>query len=271
MTPKRCYHRAVPVPLLLLLAVLGGWTEPSARASSPESAVRHYLTTAYEAAIDPATKTADADTKAFEQRVHNVRRVRCIEVARVQIERLETHEHRATAIVGLDIIKREPAEPNVDRWESIPLRVELRSVEDRWLVSQVVLLDDELAEQLTESPEALQNFWNEHPDRATGGLSRAVYRRAMDFLNTAKFKKAAAAATFAAAVAQAAGDPAAESLALGVFVFTGREGPPAEQFRERFIQLAEASGEPDAIARSWYNRGRLGGAPARSQVQRLQA
>jgi CHAT domain-containing protein len=160
-------------------------------------------------------------------------------------------------IVDASIVKTERGV--ADPWvasELLPLRMGLLREKDVWVVASVESLDEETAAQLLSA--ANDELLRELPPGRLPGVARALYERGLALLNAGKFADADRAAVMAQRVAGIAGDRGAEALALGVRMYAvlERDNAAGRQFSRESLALAESVGEPDVLARAWYNRAR---------------
>ncbi|HVE72175.1 MAG TPA: CHAT domain-containing protein [Thermoanaerobaculia bacterium] len=142
--------------------------------------------------------------------------------------------------------------------EIVPLRIHLLRVRDAWTVDRITFVDGERAEALVSASSAQRDqMLIENSGNLSSGLARALYDRALELLNGGKFAEARTAATLARQIANEAGDAATESLASGLAVYVEDDHTIAAAQWDESMVLATRSGDPDALARAWYNRGRL--------------
>lgn len=227
-------------------------------ADSPDEAARRYLLDTYEGRFaEPRPATAQ-----FERKVRHALRVRCFRVEHLDVQNLGVTGDQAVAQVELTVSKRE----RQGAWmpaETIPLRLRLLREQDRWLVSAVEFPDAEFAEQLIAAgADEVRRLLREQPQRVTKSLGRAVYERALALLNAGKFEPAGRAGVLGREIAVAVGDRGGEALAVGIAMYSAPQGDKEAMVRRTAdaVKIAEEVGDPDVLARCWYNHGRAYGA-----------
>jgi len=237
----------------------------SAAAETPESAARRFLALAYDGHFDALPKAPDARTERFERQVRNTLRVRCIRADQVATYVVAGAPERATVHADVGMAKRDPrnASPAWSAVEIVPLRLELVRDRERWLVSEVQNRDEEWAEQLlARSGDERERLLRQHPERLSKGLARAVYARAMAYLNSDQIAQAPDAAELARRIAVESGDRGGEALALGAAanatIYNPVKSEPSIHIRlaAEGLAIAQSAGDPDVLARAWYDRGR---------------
>lgn len=250
-----------PFGLVVICALIAA----PAAAETPETAVRQFLARAYDGRFDDLPKTTNAGTERFERQVRNTLRVRCIRAGDVALSVIAGDSDHATIHAEVGISKRDPqaASPAWSAVEIVPLRVELVRERQRWLVREIRDRDDEWAERLlAENREERERMLHQQPERISRGLARAMYARALASMNSGKFAPASDAAELAKRIAIEAGDRGGEALALGAAanaaVYNPVSNEPYAHIRlatESFA-IAQSLGDPEVLARAWYDRGR---------------
>lgn len=223
-------------------------------AGSAESVVRRYLTLAYDGRLDALPKTPAARTERFERQVRNILRVRCIDVQAMQLS--PAGESTVHADVLIEKRERQGDWTAVD---FVPLRFELVRDGDGWLVAEVANRDEDFAVQLLKaSAEERERLLREQPERIGKGLARALYARVMVHLNHAAWKEAIDANALTMRIALDAADRGGQALSLGAGTFMtdpkDTDGP--DRLSAEAVAIAESLGDPDILARAWYDRGR---------------
>lgn len=217
---------------------------------APDEVVRRFIAIAYDGPLDQWPRASEARLERFERQVRNLRRGRCIRVESASIAVVASGPDRITVHADVAIGRSESAV------EIVPLRVELTRESARWLVSEVHDRDEERAEQvLGANGEERERLLSEGVSK---GLSRALYTRALAYLNNAKWEQAAEVSAMARRVAVEAGDRGGEALAIGAESYTaGLKDPDrAIALSQQSLELAQALGDPEVLARAWYDRGR---------------
>jgi CHAT domain-containing protein/tetratricopeptide (TPR) repeat protein len=253
-----------PVPRVaagaLVIAVALAVATP-ALAGPIDEAARRFVTLAY--AGDPAglSKSEHAATESLERTARNTLRVRCVAVDAVVIRDLSASGEHATVL--LDLVLRTSDRETPAAWkppETISLRVNLVREGEAWLVAGIVFPDEDLADRLLAAgDEERQQLLCAHAGQIGPGVARAAYARAIALTNAAK-GDAARAAALAHQLAQLSGDLRTEALALCVDAFVAwnhGDGATAMRLTERSIEIGQALGDPDVLARAWYTRGRV--------------
>lgn len=249
------------LPLVVICALVA---VPLA-AETPGAAARRFLALAYDGRFDELPKAPDARMQKFERQVRNSLRVRCIRADQVALSVADADAQHATLFAEVGVSKRDPQSdsPAWSALEIVPLRIELVRDGERWLVSEIQNRDEEWSDRLlARSGEEREQLFREHPDLQSKGLARAVYGRALDFMNTGKFAQASDAAELARRIATGIGDRGSEALALGAAANAAVYNPlPNEPYAHMRLAaesfaLAESAGDPDVLARAWYDRGR---------------
>jgi len=253
------------LPVLLFGSMIWGLTASLALADTPETAARQFLARVYDGRFDDLPKTGNARTEHFERQVRNTLRVRCIRADQVAVSVLAADPDRATIHAEVGVSKTDPQIVPL-AWsalEIVPLRVELVRAGERWLVSEIRNRDEEWAEQLlARTCEEREQMLRQHPDRLSRGLVRAVYARAMAYLSSTTFAQAPDAAELARRIAVQIGDRGGEALALGAAANAAVNNPPANEpyahmrLAAESLALAQSVGDPELLARAWYDRGR---------------
>lgn len=219
--------------------------------------MRAFLALAYDGRFDELPKAPAASTEPFERQVRHVLRVRCIRAEHVAIATLDERPERVTLHADVAMSKRDPLASSA--WspvEIVPLRFVLARQGDTWRVAEVQNRDDEHAEALLQlRGEERERRLRERPDRLSKGLSRALYARTLTHLNSGAFKDAADASALALRVAREVGDRGGEALALGAATYTATPEKMAT-LSEESLAIAHTTGDPDVLARAWYDRGR---------------
>lgn len=247
MTHVRLATALILLPLLAL---------PALAASPAENAVREYLTLAHEGHFAALPKAEGAGTERFEQKLRGVLRVRCARVDGIAIQGTNDGFD-----VDFAVSRRGRGGGDWMPAEVTPLRVRVTEQDGGWLVSGIEFADEALADRLiAANAEERQKLLREHADRITGGVARAIYRRALETINSSRTVEAPAIAALARDIAQRTGDRGAESLALGIdviFARIQRELHKGIRIGRESVAIAEETGDPDVIARSWQNLSRL--------------
>lgn len=224
---------------------------------TPESTVRRFLTLAYEGRLEELPVSETVRMERFERQVRNVLRVRCVRVDQISITLLPKSEDEVTAHAAVTIAKYDPHPRGWSAVELIPLRFELVRQGGKWLATEVRNRDEELAEQLLlVTGEERERLLRQQPERISVGLSRALYARSMAILNSGDFKAAADATAMTRRIAIESGDRGGEALALGAATYTSGDLEVAVQLSKESLSIAETTGEPDVMARAWYDHGR---------------
>ncbi|MEA2462986.1 MAG: hypothetical protein QOJ98_733, partial [Acidobacteriota bacterium] len=163
---------------------------------------------------------------------------------------------QVTLHADVAMTKRDPQ--SSEGWSSVeivPLRFELARQGDSWLVAEVRNRDEEQAERVLQATgEDRERLLREQPQRLSKGLARALYARSLAHLNSGEFKQAADASAMALQVAREVGDRGGEALALGAATYTNPKD--SERLSLESLAIAQAAGDPDVLARAWYDRGR---------------
>lgn len=253
---KSAFPRFVAVFLVVVSLALPAFGETA------ESVVRRFVALAYDGRFDQLPKAPDAQTERFERQIRNVLRVRCVRAEQIAISVVEERAEQATLRADVAITKRDP-QGSAD-WspvEIVPFRFELVRQGETWLIAAVRNRDDEYAERLLQvNGEERERLLREQAEPFSKGLSRALYVRCLASLNSGDFKTAAAASALARGVAIEAGDRGGEALALGAASYTDRAN--AVRLSQESLAIAQAAGDPDVLARAWYDRGRNSGQTA---------
>lgn len=240
------------LPLVFLFAVLAASALP-ARAETPDDAVRAFLAKSYDGRFDELPATPNARMQPFQQQVRNILRVRCVRIDGVAIAAVETTPDRVTLEADVVIEKSDGA------WSAsdfVPLRFALVRHDDRWLVDEVLNRDDEFAGRLLQAAAADRDrLLREEPRRLTRGLDRALYSRAMALLNSGDFPRAGVVSALALDVARTIGDRGGEALAIGAASYSAKR-EAIMGMSEESLAIAKEAGEPDVLARAWYDYGR---------------
>ena len=249
-----------PAPSRLLAVVFGILCVASALPASgdgPESVARRYLAGAYDGRFDELPKVPDARTAPFERQVRNILRVRCIRVDGVAVSPVDERPEQTTLDADVALAKRDPlASGSWSAVEVVPLRVVLARQDQTWLVAEVLNRDDLYAERFLKAAAAeRERLWREEPQRLSRGLARALYARALACLNAGAFNDAADASEMARRVAVEVGDRGGEALALGNATHSAQP-KDIQRLSDESLAIAEAAGDPDILARAWYDRGR---------------
>jgi CHAT domain-containing protein/tetratricopeptide (TPR) repeat protein len=225
-----------------------------------ESVVRRFLALAYDGRFDELPKAPSPHTERFERRIRNVLRVRCIRVDGIALSVVEERPEQAMVHADVAMAKRDVRGSGA--WspvEIVPLRFELARDGESWRITEVRNRDEEHAERLLEaSGEDRERLLRGQPEHLSKGLARALYARSIARLNSGKFKEAGDASAVALRVAIEVGDRGGEALALGAASYTTDRNDPgaAERLSQEGLDLAETVGDPDVLARAWYDRGR---------------
>jgi CHAT domain-containing protein len=242
----------------LLAALVSSLCALTVLAESADDAARRYLRDTYEGRF----ASARPGTAQFERRLRFAQRVRCFSIEGLAIRDVAVDGDSAVARVDVTFRKTDRLTPG--EWtapETTPLRLKLVREEDRWLVANVELPDAELAEQLIAgSIDDARRLLREHPERATKGLARALYDRALALLNAAKMEAGARAGVLSREVAIAAGDRGGEALAIGIAIFTAPDHEDPLRWGAEAVEIAKETNDPDILGRAWYNLGRAYGA-----------
>ena len=237
------------LPAVILAVFLLG--SAPALADGPGDVVRRYLTLAYEGRFDVLPKAPDARTEQFERQVRNVLRVRCIRPDAITVS-----VAGETAMNADVVIEKSERRGDWSAVDFVPLRLELVCDGERWLVAAVINRDEEFADRLLQArgEERERLLREQPPERVSKGLVRALYARVLAYLNTAAFDVAGDVIAFALRIAAGAGDRGGESLLLASdsYVHLGNAG----RLTEQSLAIAETLGDPDILARAWYDRGR---------------
>lgn len=237
--------------LVLVASAVPAWGDP------PESVARRFLALAYDGRFDELPKAPAARTERFERQVRNVLRVRCIRTDAVAISGVEERAEEATLLAEAAITKSDRT--GSEAWSSaeiVPLRFELVRQGDTWLVAEVRNRDEEHAEFVLQAGgEERERRLRARPERLTKGLARALYARALASLNSGDFKQAADVSALARQVAVEVGDRGGEALALGAATYTANLAD-LERLSQESLAIARTTGDPDVLARAWYDRGR---------------
>jgi CHAT domain-containing protein/tetratricopeptide (TPR) repeat protein len=225
-----------------------------------ESVVRRFLALAYEGRFDELPKAPAARMERFERQVRNVMRVRCIRADQIAIPDVEERTEQVTLHADMAMAKRDPhSSGDWSAVEIVPFRFELVRQGDSWLVAEVRNRDEEHAEHLLQaSGGERERRLREQPERLSKGLARALYARSLAHLNSGKFKEAADASAMALQVAREVGDRGGEALALGAATYTLKSTDVEGLMRlsQESLDIARTTGDPDVLARAWYDRGR---------------
>jgi CHAT domain-containing protein/tetratricopeptide (TPR) repeat protein len=228
-----------------------------ARGDGPESVVRGFLALAYDGRFDELPKAPAARTERFERQVRNILRVRCIRADQVAISDVDERAEQVTLRADVALAKRDPQRSG--DWspvEIVPLRFELVRQGGTWVVAEVANLDEEHAERVLQaSGEERERLLRARPEGLSRGLARALYARSLAHLNTGAFKQAADASAMALQVAREVGDRGGEALALGAATYSAKH-QDIESLSQESLAIAETAGDPDVLARVWYDRGR---------------
>jgi CHAT domain-containing protein len=243
--------RLAVVCLILLSSALPAFGQ------SAETVVRRFLALAYDGRFDELPKAPAARTERFERQVRNILRVRCIRTENVAVSNVEQRAEQATLRADVAMAKRDPlGSADWSAVEIVPLRFELVRQGDSWLIAEVRNRDEEHAERVLQvSGEERERLLREEPEHLSKGLARALYARALAHLNAGEFKQAADASAMARQVAVEAGDRGGEALALGAATYTASP-KDLERLSQESLAIAQALGDPDVLARAWYDRGR---------------
>ena len=245
--------------VVCLVVLIGSGAAPAFGGNSPESAAREFLALAYDGRFDELAKAPAARTERFERQVRNVLRVRCIRADRIAFSVVEERPEQVVLHADVAMEKRDPRGSGA--WsdvEIVPLRLELTREGETWRIAAVQNRDEVLAERLLQAAaEERERLLREQPERLSRGLSRALYARSLAILNTGDFKEGVEAAALARRVAVEAGDRGGEALALGVAALRAKAGE-LERLSRESLAIAETTGDPDVLARAWYDFGRAG-------------
>jgi CHAT domain-containing protein len=210
---------------------------------------REYLIRAFDGRFD-------GKTNAFERRVRNLLRSRCVAVEYVAIREKQATADAVELEADLSIVKSERNGPWVAS-ELLPLRIRMVRKENAWAVEAIAFPDQDLADRLLE-PDADGSMLRDVEPSRLPGIARAVYERALAMLNAGQFDAAGRAGALVQRLARDAGDPAAEALAAGVLMYVSEstDKERARALSREGVELAEAAGDPDVLARAWYNHAR---------------
>ncbi len=245
-----------PLWVVLLGVVFVSGALP-ARGDSPERVVREFLALTYDGRFAELPKTPAACTERFERQVRNILRVRCIRADQIAISDIDEKGEQATLHADVAMAKRDPR--GSGDWspvEIVPLRFELLRQGDTWLVAEVANLDEEHAERVLRAiGDERERRLREQPERLTRGLARALYALSLAHLNTGAFKHAADASAVALRVAREVGDRGGEALALGAATYPAKQ-EEIDRLSQESLAIAQTAGDPDVLARAWYDRGR---------------
>lgn len=234
----------------------------SALAGPIDEAARRFVTQAYAGELSALPKSEHAATESFERMVRNTLSVRCAAVDAVVIRGLSASGNDATVL--LDAVLRTSDRETPAAWrapETISLRVSLVRQGETWLVAGIALPDGELADRLlAASDDEREQLLRAHASEIGPGVARAAYARTIAMTNSAKGDVVARAAALTHELALLSGDLRTEALALAVDAFIAwahSDGAAALRLTERSIEIGQALGDPDALARAWYTRGRV--------------
>ncbi|HYC61316.1 MAG TPA: CHAT domain-containing protein [Thermoanaerobaculia bacterium] len=246
-----------PSMVTTLLALLLFSVPPDAAIND---AARQYLVLAYDG-NSALPRSEDTRTEAFDRKVRNVLRTRCVDIEEILFRDMKPNGDAVEVLVDLSIRKTE--RDRQDPWvgfELIPLRMNLRREKNAWVVRSIEFLDQELATQLIDGG-AVKDFPEAIPPSRLPGVARAIYEQSLGLLNAGKLDAAREAAALAHRIAAVAGDRGGEALALGVMMYavTDRDEALAARLSEESVAIAESVGDPDVLARAWYNRSRRSG------------
>ncbi|MFP5247285.1 MAG: tetratricopeptide repeat protein, partial [Thermoanaerobaculia bacterium] len=258
-----------PSARLLHIAVLAGLALSGMPlcADSPEGTASEFVRLAYDGRFDALPKAANAETEPFERSVGNVLRVRCVVVDGISIDDVAIDGDAARVQLQVALRKTEPQFPQSLSSEVLPLRLQLVHAGDRWLVSSVALLDDELAQQLLAADEEeLARLLRAHPERMTRGLMWAIHARVLKIFNYSTGTKEEISrnvlrgAAILRELGSLSGNREAEALAIGVDSLDAwmqrGDMPGALRLTQEALDVVSDGAEPDVLARLWYNRGR---------------
>ncbi len=219
---------------------------------------KRFLTIAYEGRLADLPKTRSADTTAFEQRVRNTLRVRCVSIEDLSLTPLEGRETEPAFEARLQVWKTDREDASLPAIaDTIVLRVHLIRQENDWLIARVVDLDEEFAARLLSVPAAERGrLIEEHPAALTKGVVRAVFAGALRLLNEGKFNEAGEVLELARELAILAGDRGGEAMAVATMIDTPNPPRPMESLAAESLALIEGLSEPDVLARVWYKTAR---------------
>jgi len=241
----------------LIASLIFALTVSATGAHPAESVVRQFLALAYDGNFDALPVSQSVRMKRFERQVRNVLRVRCVHVEDATLTVLPKSDDRIDVHADVVISKIDPQGPGSFAVDEVLLRFVLTRRGERWLISEAGDRNEDLAEELLcMDGDSRERFLEEHPERVTKGLTRALYARAIAFVSAANFAEAGAAADVTRHVAIAAGDRGGEALALVAATNAMVPVDTALRFTAESVAIAETTGEIDVLARAWFDRGR---------------
>lgn len=199
---------------------------------------------------------------AFERAFERFRQTRCVVLHEVAVEQVDERGNDATAAARIVVTKWSDMPGARPRIETLHATFVLRRAGDGWQIVSFRSREEELARQLASltthgEREALLSA---HPALRTPALAHALAMRALQLLNEVRFAESRQALALAADVAHEQADDAAIAVTLMVqSALEEREhgdGDAAVATSAAAIELAERSGDPDALAWALIRHGR---------------
>jgi CHAT domain-containing protein len=231
--------------------------------ATPDEVVRRYLGMVYDGPPGALPRAANVDTARFEQQIRNVRRVRCLRADQIAISIVKEEPDHVTVHADVALARGNLGSAVWSAVEIVPLRIELTRDGTEWVIAAVQNRDDEFAEEiLRRDKEGRERLFVEEAGRVSKGLGRAFYALAMASLNTAKWADAKDAAALARRIAVEVGDRGGEALAIAAESYSAavvHDFEGAKVMARESLKIAQSVGDPDVLARAWYDYGRQTG------------
>ncbi|HEX8155133.1 MAG TPA: hypothetical protein VF698_18520, partial [Thermoanaerobaculia bacterium] len=206
----------------------------------------------------------DADAAAlrpFMVRFEGLHLARCVSGRGVAIDAIEIDGERAKAAVTLAVEKRLRATGAIDGTPLaiVNLRVQLVRRNGAWRIGDVTAAEAELAERIAAATTlaAREELLFDHPEAFTPALVRELHQLGVGMVNGQTPSAAGPIADLALQVAQAWRDTAGEAFATSLKGVVARLAGNLEEalaLTQRALELARASGDPDARSRALHTR-----------------